>query len=110
MSKPVVTLSFVRNAFTSSEGPLETVASFPLKPHAKYEGIWTMGERAVVTFPTGDALEVYAEANPACNYVHLYSGPRRIISWKAASDVDLMFLLPSGEEAYVSIAVQGMPG
>lgn len=66
-----------------------------------------MEKRTLVTFPSGDVLEVYAEMNSAAqfNYVHLYNGSQRVISWKASSDVDLMFLSPSGQEAYVSIVV-----
>ena len=64
-----------------------------------------MPKREVVTFPTGDELEVYSEVNSVCNYVHVYHGKTRVVSWKAASDVDLMFLLPSGQEAYVCLNV-----
>ena len=66
-----------------------------------------MSARENVTFPTGDILNVYSEVNPSCNYVHIYHGERRVVSWKATGDVDLMFLLPNGEEAYVSLAENG---
>lgn len=103
MNPPVLTIRFIRNAFTPNEGSLETVATFTLKAHKEITGFWTMGKREMVAFPTGDELEVYSEVNSACNYVHIYDGSKRVVSWKAASDVDLMFLLPSGEEAYVSL-------
>ncbi len=104
---PTVTLRFRQNASTPSEGPIETIASYRLKPDTFYDGLWTMGERETVVFPTGDALELYAEADTHCNQVTLYSGTKRLVSWNAASDVHLMFLLPSGQEAYVSINVHG---
>jgi hypothetical protein len=107
MDNPTVILRFRQNASTPNEGPLETIASYPLKPDAWYEGLWTIGERETVIFPTGDALELYAEVHTDCNHVHLYSGAKRIVSWNAASNVDLMFLLPSGQEAYLSINVHG---
>ena len=107
MNNPTVTLRFIRSAFTDQEGPLEVVASFTLSRSTKYPDLWAMKERTLVAFPTGEMLEVYAEMNSAakCNYVHLYNGLQRVVSWKASSDVDLMFLLPSGQEAYVSIVV-----
>lgn len=104
---PKLTLRFIRNPFTSREGTLETVATFLLKPHAEYERFWALEKKEIVTFPNGNVLEVYSEVNSVCNYVHVYDGSKRLVSWKAASDVDLMFLLPSGEEAYVSLSVEG---
>lgn len=106
MKTPTVELKFVRNAYKRGEGKLEVVASFALRQSATYEGNWAMEGRRDVTFPTGDVLNVYSETNPVCNYVHIYHGDVRIVSWKATGDVDLMFLLPNGEEAYVSFVAK----
>lgn len=81
------------------------VGQFALQPHPKVEKLWLMESAENVKFPTGDLIEVYAEVNTSCNLVHLNHGGKRMVSWKAASDVDLMFLLPSGEEGYVSMEV-----
>jgi hypothetical protein len=104
MKTPTLKLTFVRHAYTKKEGKLETIASFPLARHPEHEGLWVMAARENVIFPTGDVLNVYSEINPSCNYVHIYHGERRMVSWKATGDVELMFLLPNGEEAYVSLA------
>ena len=107
METPTLYLKFIRNAYTKREGKLETVGEFPLAAHPERDGFWAMASRKNVLFPTGDTLEVYSEINPACNYVHIYHGEKRWVSWKAAGDIDLMFLLPGGEEAYVSLVVTG---
>lgn len=107
MDNPTVTLRFRQNTSTPKEGLIETIASYRLKPDAWYDGLWTIGDRETVVFPTGDALEIYAEAHTDCNQVHVYRGAKRLFSWSAASDVHSMFLLPSGQEAYVSINVHG---
>ena len=105
MGTPTLKLTFVRNAYTKREGKLETVASFELTPHPEHAGLWAMASRENVTFPTGDVLNVYSEVNPTCNYVHIYHGERRVVSWKATGDVELMFLLPNGEEGYASLTL-----
>ncbi len=105
MKPPVLKLQFIPNAYTRKEKPMQTVASFTLVPVPEHAGLWSMPKRELVTFPTGDTLEVYAEVTSTVNHVHIYHQTKRWISWKAGSNVTLMFVLPSSEEAYVQLDV-----
>ncbi|MEP5765677.1 MAG: hypothetical protein ABJ308_13870 [Halieaceae bacterium] len=80
------------------------VASFLLSSEEN-SNCWTMSSKEEVTFPTGDTITAYSEVTPGGNYLHIRSDSGRLCSIKCEGAFNVMFLLPSGEEAYVELRI-----
>ena len=104
MKKPKLTLRFVPNAYTEEEGELEEIACFELIQSNSSNGLWGTKKKETVKFPNGDVIIVSSEVTPYGNNLHVHSTERRLCSIKGEGEFNVMFLLPSGEEAYAELS------
>jgi hypothetical protein len=104
MTERTLELTFIPNAHTDDEGDIQVVATFIMEPVKGSMSHWAMKKRQSVTFPTGDVIFVMAEVTRFGNYFHAYYMERRLCSLKTTGSVNVMFLLPSGQEAYAKLS------